>query len=535
MSNLFKQVVSRKPKCNVFNLSHERKFSMDMAKLVPILCEEVVPGDKWKCNTEVLLRYAPMLAPIMHRVNVYTHYFFVPNRLVWNEWEDFITGGPDGTSIPAMPQINLGDTTFGHGSLPDYLGCATQNTIYENDYIVNALPFRAYQTIYNEYYRDENLSPEIEFDLGSGLVDIQDRTALCLLRDRAWEKDYFTSALPFTQKGEEITIPVGGKAPVYVDDDIFPADGSQPVRILSSSGDPNQVAEQPMAGEQGTGDLVREGTSNNLYIDLNSTNVADLSEASGVTINELRRASALQRWLERNARGGSRYIEQILSHFGVRSSDARLQRPEYLGGGKTPVVISEVLQTSQSDISGPDQSAQGNMAGHGVSAGGNHAFRKYFEEHGLIIGIMSVIPKTAYGQGSRKIHLKDDKYDFFWPDLAHLGEQQIDQKELYVDFTQDMKPEDEELFGYTPRYAEYKTIPSTYHGDFKEDLEFWHMGVKYDNPPSLNDTFVKPQQDDLNRIFPDVEGLNYQKLYVQVFNEIKARRPMPRFGTPRLM
>lgn len=514
--SIFKNINSQKPSRNTFDLSHERKFSMNMGELIPILTEEVVPGDSWKVNTETLMRLAPMVAPVMHRVNVYTHFFFVPNRIVWDNWEDFITGGEDGNAMPLMPTLNIGNhlgNLTHKGSLLDYMGAAVINSVSECGSAINALPFRAYLNIFNEYYRDQNLQTKIPFDLGDGDTD---PTEILQKRIRAWEKDYFTSALPFTQKGGEVTTPLSGAASVVKSDSPNLMHMKYGVGGGAAPDGPVTVESERLTVDSGSGMV-------GMNLDPNGTLEADMSSVTAASIEELRRASRLQEWLEKNARGGSRYIESILSHFGVKSSDARLQRPEYLGGGKNPVVISEVLNTTGTDGELP----QGNMSGHGISAGSSNSFSKTFEEHGYIIGIMSVLPKTTYQQGTRRHLLKNDKFQYFWPEFAHLGEQEVLNAELFATYCE----QDEGTFGYQSRYAEYKNIPSTVHGDFKEDLAYWHMGRIFESLPALNEQFIK--SDPTHRIFA-VEDPSSAKLYVQVYNRIRAIRPMPTFGTPRL-
>lgn len=512
---IFNHIQTRKPKLNKFDLSHERKMSMKMGKLYPMLLQEIVPGDKFKVNSEILMRLAPMISPVMHRVNVYTHYFFVPNRLVWNEWEDFITGGEDGTSAPVFPQLQINSEThpnFKKGSLSDYFGITpTAQASFAGTHTISALPFRAYQEIYNEYFRDQNLETKVTVPKTSGIDSVPTSVAaVTTLRDRAWEKDYFTSALPWSQRGGEAQIPLGEVTPVYktkslvVNSDIgitasgnlsYEADGT----VITDAGQTNQIQ--------------------NL----------DKMSVDATTINDLRKANRLQQWLEKSARGGSRYIEQIFSHFGVKSSDARLQRPEYLGGGKQPIVISEVLQTSNTDTTEGNESAQGNMAGHGISVGRSNSFKKSFEEHGFIIGIVSVIPKTAYQQGVERQWSKFDKFDYYWPEFAHLGEQEIKQEEIWQPWnTAGMR---EKVFGYQQRYAEYKYNQSSVHGDFRDTLQFWHMGQWYENEPALNKEFV--MSNPTKRIFA-VKDQEVDELFVQIYNKVDALRPMPYFSIPSL-
>lgn len=515
MKRLFNSVKVTRPKTNIFDLSHEKKMSLNMGELVPFFVQECVPGDKWRAKSEIMMRLAPMVAPVMHRVNVYTHYFFVPNRIIWNEWEDFITGGVDGQSMPAFPQVQLGEANkfwFAPGQLPDYMGaptCDPTKTLV-NSLVISQLPFRAYQMIYNEYYRDQNLIQPIDIPLGSGFITAGTGPDANLfgMRKRAWEKDYFTSALPWAQRGGDVLIP-------FADEITY--------KSVSTIHDQNGV----LSNTQGALTTTADGK---LFIPDASGQVGQLqnleSVTGDVTINELRKAIRLQEWLEKNARAGSRYIEQILSHFGVKSSDARLQRPEYIGGGKQPVVISEVLSSYGTDAGMP----LGEMGGHGISVGSSNQFTKFIEEHGYIIGIMSVLPRTAYQNGVEKHLTKFDKFDYFWPEFAHLGEQEIKDKELYVDFEAPGWG-GEGTFGYTPRYAEYKFAQSKVHGDFKTSLEFWHMGRSFATKPALNEEFVT--SDPTHRIFAVTDEL-VDKLYTQIYNDVRVSRPMPVFGTPML-
>jgi hypothetical protein len=524
---LFSHIPLRRPKKNVFDLSHDVKLSLDMGQLVPIYVEDVVPGDKFRVRTEVMLRFAPMLAPIMHRVNVFTHFFFVPYRLLWKDWEDFITGGRTGTVSPVFPRYSLSDSgVVNKGTLFDYLGFPAGQTLLVG-YSFSKMPFLAYQLIYDQYYRDQNLEqPFIENSLpgssGISLVNISGMnggSSVQSLRYRAWEKDYFTSALPWAQRGGEVNLPFSGEAPV---DWKVSSTGSKLGELVGTTG----------VGGTANLDSVSIGAATT---DIpGSTRVkasVDFSEASSVTINDLRRSIKLQEWLEKNARGGARYIEQIFSHFGVKSSDARLQRVEFLGGGKTPVMISEVLQTSGSPTASGSaifDTPLASMAGHGISVGSTHEFTRFFEEHGLIMGIMSVMPKTAYQQGTPRMFTKFDKFDYYFPEFAHLGEQEIKNKELYTTNNQDYN---EGTFGYTPRYAEYKYRESRVCGDFRDQLNYWHLGRIFSSTPNLNSTFVHPDSATLNRIFA-VQDDDTQHLWCQVYHNIKAVRPMPKFGTP---
>lgn len=522
--SIFTSIRGRKPRKNKFDLSHERKFSFKMGRLTPILVQDVVPGDKFRVNSEVFLRMAPMLAPIMHRVNVFTHYFFVPNRLIWDEWEDFITGGREGDANPVAPYVSTANMAQGFGvkgTLWDFMGLPLiPNGSTPNDVPVSVLPFRAYQTIYNEYYRDQNVSEEIEISKASGEVtDGSEIIRLMSTRRRAWEKDYFTSALPWAQRGGDVNLPFEGEASVnYLQTSrLRNADGSP---MATGNGNLSGVEQGPGGTVIGTGDPIT-GTPGRVE-NIDSIDI----DGTSVNINELRRSVRLQEWLEKNARGGARYVEQILSHFGVRSSDARLQRPEYLGGGKQPVQISEVLSTFQEDTGNP----QGNMSGHGISVGGKNGFKRFFEEHGYVIGLISVLPKTAYQQGIPRHMSRFDRFDYYWPEFAQIGEQEIKNKEVFYDETT-LSTYAEETFGYQSRYAEYKYNQSTVHGEMRDTLAFWHMGRIFENPPVLNEAFM--MSDPTTRIF-SIQDPSSEHLYCQLYNKVDAIRPMPYFGTPTL-
>jgi len=548
MSNLFTQEPVQKPKQNVFDLSHDVKLSTRMGRLTPICIMDTVPGDKISIKASTFIRFAPMVAPVMHMVSAYCHFYFVPNRILWDNWENFITGGEDGQDTSVPPTFDIDLSNVNTGQLHDYLGLPVGDDIGGSIVTpVSALPFNAYQLIFDQYYRDQNLQPSTYEKLIDGPNPMGNNN---ILHKRAWQHDYFTSALPWTQKGPEALLPLQGTAPITFKTDnlaqgnfqhIMDQLGTSPVnlgqRIIAggpSSSAPNQDG---VTLASAGGPDVSDG-----WLNIEGTHEADLTGATQTSIIDLRRAFKLQEWLEKNARGGSRYNESILIHFGVKTSDSRLQRPEFLGGTSSPVKISEVLQTnaSSSDVQQQD-TPQGNMAGHAISVGSGDYVSHFCEEHGYIIGIMSIMPKSAYQQGIPKHFLRRDKFDYFWPEFQHIGEQPIENQEIYINGIPDdlSKP-----FGYTPRYAEYKYVNNRVAGNYRDNLDFWHMGRKFKTAPALNADFIQMDDQETDRIFAH---LNYDpitgdpvpidqrvdNMWCHVLNTIKAQRPMAVFGTPK--
>lgn len=500
--NLFNSIKLMRPKKNVFDLSHDVKLSGRMGNLIPTCIMECVPGDKFDISCQSMLRFSPLVAPVMHRMDVYMHYFFVPNRILWPNWEKFITNTKVGADLPAFPTLTISSGNY--TKLADYLGIPNVPAIPVGiSETVNAFPFAAYQKVWNDYYRDQNLQDDIAADIT--LVDgAQLNNEFLTLRKRAWEHDYFTSALPFAQKGDAVSLPIGEFEDVPVKRNAAPPPNQATIE--------NTDASLSIVDNEFT--FAGAVAEDHLYADT-STLTGDAA-----TINDLRRAFRLQEWLEKAARGGSRYVESILNHFGVKSSDKRLQRPEYITGAKSPVVISEVLNTT-----GTESLPQGNMSGHAISVGQGRYGSYYCEEHGYIIGIMSVMPKTAYQQGLDKHWLKiNDPFQYYWPSFANIGEQEVLNKEVYAF----QAANGNDTFGYVPRYAEYKFMQNRVAGDFRNTLDFWHLGRIFAAPPNLNEDFIMCEPD--TRIFAVEDDTDY--LYCQILHNIKAVRPMPKFGTP---
>lgn len=526
MSNIFTEVELTKVPSNSFNLSHDHKLTLKMGLLIPFNIMECIPGDQINGNSVAFMRMMPMLAPIMHKVNVDIHHFFVPNRLVWPNWEKFITAGVPNEETPAHPY--LAEFIVEESSLFDYAGLPLTGGILDPDVKpidkCNALPFAAYNKIYNDYFRDQNLQdPEIDV-LTDGLNTTD---GFGSLHRRAWQHDYFTSALPWAQKGEAVALPIGTTAPLIYD----PVLGSTVAQSMGTGGIPgtwpndlNLIGQQNPGGAVPSKTNIISATEELVNFDVTANTVADLSNASAVTINALRWAVRLQEFLERNARGGTRYIENILAHFNVRSSDKRLQRPEFLGGSSNPMVISEVLQNAPATDA--MDTPQGNMSGHGLSVGRSRKVNYFVEEHGFFFSIMSVRPTTAYQQGIPRQFSKFDPLDYAWPTFANVGEQAIKNRELYYRNNAD----DDLPFGYIPRYAEYKYQPSKVSGAFQTSLAFWHLGRIFDSPPNLASDFITC--DPSNRIFA-VETPT-DNLIAHINQDIRFRRRLPRFGIPTL-
>lgn len=570
-NTLFTSVKTPRVPLNRFDLSFDRIGTFKMGKLYPIICKEMLPGDRFRVRTDSLVRTMPLSSPAFGRLRMYIHYFFVPNRLVWDNWEDFITGGESGEDTHVPPYVAWNNLSI--ANLSGYASAGANDSIIygpENGLVaafglpvqpssgnsdtigkvngistttpVSALPFRAYRLIWNEYYRDQNIDDELpidsdvdgEYTFPFNYTPEQYRGSIFGdLLSRRWLKDYFTSALPTPQRGPDVQLPIVGEGGT------IQADG--PLKLM--------IQNEGTGGTTTTSSVftpdLNVGLGNTTGIGISSSvndqfpvekKHADLMYASGLTtaggsvvaatINDLRRAIALQRFYEISARAGSRYIETIMGHFHVRSSDARLQRPEYLGGGVTDINIGEVLQTSATDQTSP----QGNMAGRGFGVGRSNQCTYRAEEHGYLFGIMSIIPEPYYFQGIDKDWTRQSRVDYYWPSFAHLGEQEIDKSELCVGDLNSGVDQHGKLFGYAPRYAEYKFSKNVITGLLRGSLANWTFARSISSP-NLNSAFLEVPQ--VNNPFA-VKDEEKDKFIIWFSNDIRALRPMPFFGTPSI-
>lgn len=487
-----------------FGLSHYKIFSCNMGDLVPVGCYEVIPGDTIQQSTSLLVRLSPLQAPVMHPSEVRIHHWFVPHRIAWAGWEDFITGGADGEggSSGTYPTITSGVAGFTEKSLQDYLG-VNPNTAGGNTMTVSNLPAISYAMIWNEYYRDQDLQ---------SLLDVTPTSQNNNLSQCSWSKDYFTTARPWPMKGPEVTIPVQGNLVVQSTTAI----GGDTGKTLTAA-----------ATLQGDGASTRftNATDGDFFL-------TGRSGASGSTaftaIDDIRRAGALLRYQEARAQYGSRYVE-YLRYLGIRPSDARLQRPEFLGGGRATISFSEVLQTAPiADTGTSEDTGVGDLFGHGISAVRSRKFRKFFEEHGLVISLMSVRPKSVYNEATHKMFWRRTREDYFQKELQFIGQQEVLKRELYADGS----TTDDDVFGYQDRYAEYKHIPSLTAGDFRSVLNYWHMARSFSSVPTLNSSFVSCVPTD--RIYTDQDPNNADHLWCMAQNSVQARRMMAKNPTGRI-
>lgn len=499
--------ILRNAKLNKFNLSHTYTSTCDMGYLLPVACIEVLPNDWFRIRDEFLARFLATLAPVMHIFDIELRWWFTPTRLVFNKWQDFITGGPDGNDSTVLPFITAPKEGFAVGSLMNRLGVPHSVPNIK----VSALPARVYNLIRNEFYRNEVLQDPVPVSMESGEDTI---TNVNLLR-ACWERDYYTQAQPSPQKGPDVTLGLNGSAPVTFDN------SANKLTKWSGGAGPGQFDGVQMNGDANCLRNADTGVPLNLK-DLGGTLTADLSQASAVTINALRYASAVQQFQEANALTGNRYPEFIPAQYGVFCPDASLQRPQYIGGMKSPMVISEVLQTSSTTTDSP----QGNMAGHGVSAGISPEIRFHAREFGYLMCLMTIRPKTAYFQGIPKFMSRETRYDYAIPIFAHIGAQAIKNKEIFATGT----AEDDKVFGYTLRDDDYRFIPNMVTGQMTKTLDFWTAARKFAEAPKLNSKFV--ESDPTTRIFAVEDAQNSDHIVFQIAHHIKALRPLPKQGVP---
>lgn len=499
MSSLFQSVGAARPPRSVFNLSYNKKLSCDMGQLIPVMCDEMVPGDVFEIGYEAIIRLQPLVAPILHQVDVFVHYFFGPTRLLWDGFEDFISGGVSGTDSSSLPRWE--PTTYDAKSLWDYLGFPVDvdpDGAYPLDF-----PRIMYNRVYNEYYRDENLITEVSEDNEDILF-------------RCWQKDYFTSALPWQQRGTAPTVGIGGVLDVAgKDQDIqFYTEDSGTARKMRLQVTDSAIIHSPAVSV----------TSDARWYD--PALEVDLSSSTPLDMTDFRLALAIQTWMERNARGGVRYVEFLRTHYGTAPRDDTLQRCAFIGGSRMPVIVSEVLQTSETGTT-----AQGNMSGHGLSIDRQRVCRYRANEFGYVMGIMSIMPKPTYSsQGINRQWLRETRYDFYSPEFANLSEQAILQAELYAS---GVDTENQAVFGYQGVFDEMRVKHDMAVADMRDTFDYWHLARQFATAPSLNAAFVTCDGTSatMKRIFAAADEDGF---LVNFGNIIRAVRPLPFQAEPRM-
>ncbi|WNK15030.1 MAG: major capsid protein [Microvirus sp.] len=501
-----------------FSRQFTHKTTFDAGYLVPVYVDEVLPGDTFSMKATFFARMATPIFPLMDNLYLDSFFFFVPNRLVWDNWKKFMgeQNNPGDSISFSVPQHTSPNGGYAAGSLQDYMGLPTAGQVGGGaNYQHSALWLRAYNLIYNEWFRDENLQNSVTVDKG----DSGDNIANYVLLRRGKRHDYFTGCLPWTQKGTAVLVPLGGQAPVRSDAIVGNADFS----IINPAGGHSKLGTLNVNSNYLYATDVVGDNANRLY--------ADLTQATAATINQLRQSFQIQKLLERDARGGTRYTEIVRSHFGVVSPDARLQRPEYLGGGQSMVNVNPIAQQSAT-VSG--QTPLGNLAAFGTLLAQGHGFSTSFTEHGLIIGMVAVRADLTYQQGLHKMWSRLTRYDFYFPAFAMLGEQAVLNKELYCDGS----VHDTEVFGYQERWAEYRYKPSQISGLFKSTyatpLDAWHLAQKFTALPTLNDTFIKDTPP-MPRVLAVGSAANGQHFIMDSFFDNKVARPMPLYSVPGLI
>lgn len=510
-----------------FRIQHTHKTTFDAGYLVPIYLDEVLPGDTFNVKMTGFARLATPLFPIMDNMMMDTFFFFVPNRLVWNNWKKFMgeQDNPDDSTSFLIPSTSSPAAGYAVGSLQDHMGLPTVGQVTAGQTVEHSAMFtRAYNLIWNEWFRDENLQDSVVVDKDDGPDDPADYVML----RRGKRHDYFTSCLPWPQKGPSVQMPLGTQAPIV-------SNGAAPVKFSNPGNvaDARAIAFGASNAVTYAGAVIGPGLGA-IYPTRLDGLYADLSEATAATINQLRQSFQIQKLLERDARGGTRYTEIVRSHFGVISPDARLQRPEYLGGGNTAININPIAQTSATGAGG-STTPMGELAAMGTAVTHNNGFSQSFTEHGMIIGMCAVRADLTYQQGLRKMWSRQTRYDFYFPAFAMLGEQAVLNKEIYVTGTD---AQDNGVFGYQERWAEYRHNPSKISGLFKSTsagtIDPWHLAQRFTALPTLNAQFIEDTPP-VERITAVGAAANGQQFIMDMFFNVLAARPLPTYSVPGLI
>ena len=520
-----------------FDCQSTHKTTFDAGYLVPVYVDEMLPGDTFRLNMTAFARLSTPIFPIMDNMHLDSFFFFVPNRLIWSNWQKFMgqQANPSDSISYVVPQQVSPSGGYAVGSLQDYMGLPTVGQV-SNTGTVSHCAFwpRAYNLIWNEWFRDENLQNSVNVDLGDGPDNVANYT---LLR-RGKRKDYFTSALPWPQKGASVSLPLGSSAPVYgTGKSLTITDGTTLFGLLASGADNlrGQVGAYNvnLGAGPGGGALPLQNVGLGIPTSGNTGLYADLSAATAATINQLRQSFQIQKLLERDARGGTRYTEIIRSHFGVISPDARLQRPEYIGGGSSNISINPIAQTSGTNASGTT-APLGTLAAMGTALAHNHGFTYSATEHGVIIGLVSVRADLTYQQGLARMWSRSTRYDFYFPAFATLGEQAVLNKEIYVRGD----TADNGVFGYQERWAEYRYYPSRISGLFRSTaagtIDAWHLAQRFTSLPTLNNSFIQDRPP-VDRIVAVGASANGKQFIFDSFFDCKKARPMPMYSVPGLI
>ena len=533
-----------------FDRSSSYKTTFNVGQIIPFYVDEVLPGDTFSIDTSKVVRMQTLLTPVMDDIFLDTYYFFVPNRLTWSHWKQFMGENTESAWIPSVeyevPQLTAPEGGWNIGTIADYMGIPTG----VSGLSVSALPFRAYALIMNEWFRDENLSDPLNIPVTDATVQgvntgtfVTDVAKGGLPYTAAKYHDYFTSALPAPQKGPDVTIPVAEAATAYV----YPAATLNPnlqerfntLRWSDSQGNPVTGAAQydSYIGISSGGYTFDRNLSSSLGTGsvkqiMPANLVADFSGTSQVaTIRQLRLAFQIQKLYERDARGGTRYIEILKSHFGVTSPDARLQRPEYLGGNRIPININQVVQSSSTDASG---TPQGNTAAYSLTSDNHSDFTKSFVEHGFLIGVMVARYRHTYQQGLERFWSRKDRFDYYFPVFANIGEQAIKNREIYAQGTE----KDDEVFGYQEAWADYRYRPNRVTGEMRssapQSLDVWHLGDDYESLPSLSDSWIREDSKTVNRVLAVSDNVSAQ-LFCDIYVRNLCTRPMPLYSIPGLI